>query len=352
MKNVNKPVRPKAYEEYMAKNKTEQPKVEINTKQAEVKEEKKTMNPILKLLIGLACTGCVAAIGFGIFTFNTAKDTEVKQAAAAVQIQATDKTATEKEVEKALAEQEKTAVKTAEDYQKEAEQAFKNSGLDAKNKDAFIDTFVQYRLDGFSTAVANKMVAEEINNIEKAEAEPEVEDEVIEVVSEDKAAPTPTIEVEEKTAGENIDFQVLAMDDVTMYAQAKANVRTGPSTTYEKIKSLKVNEVVIVHGLVPVGENGWYQIYDKDKEEVIGYVSGSLLDYAKVVAKTTTTTTATTPAATAPAVTTPAPAAPAPVVTTPESDPTCGGIFNNEIGYLPMGTGDVSGAGCPGLHAE
>ena len=78
-------------------------------------------------------------------------------------------------------------------------------------------------------------------------------------------------EVEEKP-----EYSVSDMDKV-MYAQRSVNVRTGPSTDYEKLGALNTNQAVTVTGQA---DTGWYRI-DYDGKE--GFVSDRYLGDGEVV---------------------------------------------------------------------
>lgn len=62
----------------------------------------------------------------------------------------------------------------------------------------------------------------------------------------------------------------------TMYAKSSVNLRSGPSTSYEKIGSLQTNQEVTVTGQA---ENGWYQIAYQDG---VAFVSNSYLNDNKI----------------------------------------------------------------------
>ena len=82
---------------------------------------------------------------------------------------------------------------------------------------------------------------------------------------------------------------------LTMYASNSVNVRSGPSTDYDRIGHLDTNDEVTVTG---IASTGWYRI---DYKGTVGYVSNNYLSDEKVAVTTTaaessssSTTTATT----------------------------------------------------------
>lgn len=78
--------------------------------------------------------------------------------------------------------------------------------------------------------------------------------------------PTTTTEATTTTEDKN-NFTVEEMAETTMYATISLNVRSGPSTDFDKIDTLKEGEAVTVTGRA---STGWYQII-VDGE--VGYVS-------------------------------------------------------------------------------
>lgn len=125
---------------------------------------------------------------------------------------------------------------------------------------------------------------EEVSESASEEVSTEAEAEV-ETAPETEAEKLPSFTVEDMTA--------------TMYAQRAVNVRSGPSTDYDKIGGLNTNDEVKVTGRA---STGWYRIEYAGKE---GYVSNNYLGDKKVEVQVqapanntpaTNTTTTTTPA--------------------------------------------------------
>lgn len=79
---------------------------------------------------------------------------------------------------------------------------------------------------------------------------------------------TPATTPEVTTTKDKNDFSVEEMDETTMYATMSLNVRSGPSTDFGKIATLKEGEAVTVVGRA---STGWYQIVID--EDTLGYVS-------------------------------------------------------------------------------
>ena len=65
-----------------------------------------------------------------------------------------------------------------------------------------------------------------------------------------------TTEIAEETTEAEPEFAVVAMS-ATKYAKSSVNVRKGPSSDYEKIGSLSINQKVKV---IVQADTGWYQI--------------------------------------------------------------------------------------------
>ena len=84
-------------------------------------------------------------------------------------------------------------------------------------------------------------------------------------------------EVENTTPKEddNPTYTVQEMDK-TMYAKQSVNLRSGPSTDYDKVGSLRTNEEVIITGKA---DTGWYRITYNGG---VAYVSNSYLSDTKV----------------------------------------------------------------------
>ena len=117
----------------------------------------------------------------------------------------------------------------------------------------------------------------------------ETDTEVVEIeIPTETESETETTEVAEvdnteSTRSEKVEFEVVAME-ATKYAKSSVNVRKGPSSDYEKIGSLFINQKVKVTGQA---DTGWYQI-ELDGE--VAYVSNNYLVNEKVAVNTTPST--------------------------------------------------------------
>ena len=80
-------------------------------------------------------------------------------------------------------------------------------------------------------------------------------------------------EVEEN----NLGYEIISIDDSTMYATTNCNVRSGPSTEYDKVGSLAYAQEIVVNGKVEQDGKTWYVI----KSDDVKMVSGSLLSTTK-----------------------------------------------------------------------
>ncbi|MBO5342335.1 MAG: SH3 domain-containing protein [Lachnospiraceae bacterium] len=121
----------------------------------------------------------------------------------------------------------------------------------------------------------------------------ETETSEVEETTEDVAEPTTEETTETDTSEEIAETPAYTVTDMekTMYAQRSVNVRTGPTTDYEKLGALNTNDEIKVTGQ---SDNGWYRI---EYNGNTGFVSNNYLGDAKVVVNNTpaTPTTPTTP---------------------------------------------------------
>ncbi len=111
----------------------------------------------------------------------------------------------------------------------------------------------------------------------------------------DNTTPTEdTTEIEDttETKEDTVDSDITPLDQ-TMYAQGNVNTRSGPSTDYEKIGGLAVNQSVHVIGQSKTTQ--WYAIeVEVDGSVETQYVSNKFLADSKITVTTSTNTTATT----------------------------------------------------------
>lgn len=315
------------------------------------KEETKRMDTIVKVLIAIGGVGLASAAIFAFSTYNNDKTTEVQKAATTVQIEVQDTNAT------TYNDRINVEQKARPDYNAEAEKAFENSGIPDEYKDKFILYYTTFRekgiepnriVDKFNEKyVVTPTVLEETNDTieaEVAEAETEEKSEAV-----DTKIATKT-EIEMSVLDENESFELLLLDtgDTVKYVQTNCNLRSGPGKTFDKIGSLKTNQEVIAHALVPTGEV-WCQLIDNDGNEV-GYVYYDYLGDSKVQTQKKTQTQSQPASQSQPAQPEQPQAAPQEVQTEPPvQQPTNKSIAellgnNNTSSFsdIPMGTGDGS----------
>lgn len=261
----------------------------------------------VKFLLALAGVGAVGMVAYGIVTYNTAKENEIKEAAASnpTIIQVNDSTS----------DNNKPDIEQTVDYSLEAETAFSESGLPEECRDQFISVFIGYRKKGIqSEEIVEKLVAKynEIVNqsvqangaSDDAEIEtPEDEEyqrqlELEEAARQQAEATTSTEQSENSLPAEptesnptsTSDFDVLYLEEQELYAQSSVNIRSGAGINYEKVGNLSLNEAVTVDGLAVTTEGKeWYQLVDSEGS-LIGYVSASYLGKEKVQETPATTT--------------------------------------------------------------
>lgn len=99
----------------------------------------------------------------------------------------------------------------------------------------------------------------------------------------------PSEEVEPEESEPDLGYEIISIDEVTMYATTNCNLRSGAGTQYDKIGSLAYGEEVIINGKVEDAESGklWYVIKSDDEVKM---VSGSLLSTTKPQPQSTGTT--------------------------------------------------------------
>lgn len=123
---------------------------------------------------------------------------------------------------------------------------------------------------------------EEIGTADTAEVSTEAEVSEGADTNQEDAIPTDNTETDDSVSSEP-DFTVVDMS-MTMYANQSVNVRSGPSTDYDKLGGLSANDEVKITGQA---DTGWYRIEYKGGE---AYVSDSYLVSEKVEVKQPTET--------------------------------------------------------------
>ena len=170
--------------------------------------------------------------------------------------------------------------------------------------------------------ITEATTSEEVTTSEETTAEITT---TTEVTTASVTTTTVTAEIAEVTS---TAYTVEEMNAV-MYAKSSVNVRSGPSTDYDKIGHLDEGEEVTVTG---VASTGWYRI---SFDGIEGYVSNNYLLSEKPAATTTTVTTASVATTATTAVTTAATTASA------EAETSSDDIRDDEL-YTPDYTGTTS----------
>ncbi len=83
---------------------------------------------------------------------------------------------------------------------------------------------------------------------------------------------------------ETPEYKIEPMDDTKYYAIQTCNVRSGPSTSYDTVRQLALNEEIIVNGKVQA-ENGKEWCVIKTEDDSIQMVSASLVSTEKISTK-------------------------------------------------------------------
>lgn len=162
---------------------------------------------------------------------------------------------TEKEVETSATED--TIETTEEDYINEAEELWgQHSEEFGCNFETFREDYIEEREGGSDKETAY----ETVYNILK--------------------------KVEESVSAK--EYKIIPLDEATMYATQACNVRSGPSTKYERIGGLAYSEEVTVVGKAEYDGSTWYVLKSDDAEET-KMVSAKLLTDTKPQPQQSTT---------------------------------------------------------------
>lgn len=169
-------------------------------------------------------------------------------------------------------------------------------------KDTNVETSETTETTEYSSEVIETSPVDELGETEEKSEEVSTETENSETTegTENTTDETEEVSEEAKVETEAEKLPSFTVEDMTatMYAQRAVNVRSGPSTDYDKIGGLNTNDEVKVTGRA---STGWYRIEYAGKE---GYVSNSYLGDKKVEVQVqapanntpaTNTTTTTTP---------------------------------------------------------
>lgn len=125
------------------------------------------------------------------------------------------------------------------------------------------------------------MGSEETSEETSSEAFEEATEETTEKTTEETSSEKTSEEKSEEESEEESSEPEFTVEhfEMTMYAQKNVNVRMGPSTDYEKVGGLSINQEVKVTGKA----NGWYRIVFKHAKSEEGFVSMNYLGEGKVV---------------------------------------------------------------------
>ncbi len=125
----------------------------------------------------------------------------------------------------------------------------------------------------------------------KVEDDTPVKEDNESIETEDTTAVDNTTALEDTTPVDNtqpvedtVESDITPLDQI-MYAQEEVNTRSGPSTDYEKVGSLEINEEVKITGQSK--QTGWYEI---DKDGIKQYVTAESLSPTKLPTLDTDTT--------------------------------------------------------------
>lgn len=158
-------------------------------------------------------------------------------------------------------------------------------------KSAVIITAVMLSVSGCAggcSKQAEPVIAESIDETpEPEESIPEESEESLE------PTPSPTVEpteepVEESSENEEVEpeesepdlgYEIIPIDEVTMYATTNCNLRGGPGTQYDKVGSLSYAQEIVCNGKVEDGDKLWLVLKTDDGSTQM--VSGSLVSRDK-----------------------------------------------------------------------
>ena len=96
---------------------------------------------------------------------------------------------------------------------------------------------------------------ESIEDIVSSESEDNIESEENIINEED---------IQSEEVEPDLDYTIIAIDEVTMYATTNANLRSGPDTTYDIVGSLTYEQEITVNGKVEDGDKEWLVLKTED----------------------------------------------------------------------------------------
>lgn len=89
----------------------------------------------------------------------------------------------------------------------------------------------------------------------------------------------PSEEVEPEERESDLGYEIIPIDEVTMYATTNCNLRGGPGTQYDKVGSLSYAQEIVCNGKVEDGDKLWLVLKTDDGSTQM--VSGSLVSTTK-----------------------------------------------------------------------
>jgi hypothetical protein len=226
-----------------------------------------------KIVSGIIGIGCVALIGYGVYSYNTNKDKEVATSTQILVSDSTEQSDTEKVVDDTI-------------YNDEAQSLWDaNKDNLICDESTFIEKYIAYRNQGLTQSEAFQSLDNEYNKGNQIEEDGNgevvapVDDPMNSAInSEDDpttSTTTPSTPSTNTTTEDTANYTVDKMDDKILYALQQVNLRQGPDATdFEKVGSLSYGDAVTVTGVVKVYNEKqvlWYQL---DTGE---FVSGAYL---------------------------------------------------------------------------
>ena len=279
-------------------------------------KEKQNMNPIVKyLIIALTAVGITGVAIFGVYRNNQIKEAATQQEVI-VDNDATDPSLLNDKSGQETVDFESLCRGWYDTHQSEIKEDTTWDEWYAQGKVFWQDTnkSEEDTLSGLLAYFApDTITAEEVTEPESIEvtvdedvkaivdaevhgndeATTEESVETVEVESTETASEASTTEVSTDTVKQDKhDYEIEYKDTPeTMYAVKGVNVRKGPATDYDKVKTLSVNEKIEVVGIVSeVDDEETYWVVYKDKDGNELFVSGAYVD-TKPIAQASSSST-------------------------------------------------------------
>ena len=278
-------------------------------------KEKQSMNPIVKyLIIALTAVGITGVAVFGVYRNNQIKEAATQQEVI-VDNDATDPSLLNDKSGQETVDFESLCKGWYDTHQSEIKEDTTWDEWYAQGKVFWQDTnkSEEDTLSGLLAYFApDTITAEEVTEPESIEvtvdedvkaivdAEVHGNDEATDEATAEESVETVEVEASEATAEASTteistdtvkqdkhDYEIEYKDTPeTMYAVKGVNVRKGPATDYDKVKTLSVNEKIEVIGIVSeVDDEETYWVVYKDKDGNELFVSGAYVD-TKPIAQT------------------------------------------------------------------